>query len=125
MAALLQCFIGTNLLETCIWQCSISNLPPPRAHTGLVARARGRAGTVEVAYPTFLQEHTALERGFTNFFVSSSDGDIDEMVDELSSGKMMYAFLRVKDPNTQLFKNVLVNWVSGWSARVQFFLVLM
>ena len=40
------------------------------------------------------------------------DGDIEEMVDELSGGKMMYAFLRVKDPNTQLFKNVLVNWVS-------------
>ena len=36
------------------------------------------------------------------------------MVDELSGGKMMYAFLRVKDPNTQLFKNVLVNWVSSF-----------
>ena len=34
------------------------------------------------------------------------------MVEELSGGKMMYAFLRVKDPNTSLFKNVLVNWVS-------------
>jgi len=41
------------------------------------------------------------------------DGDIEEMVDELSGGKMMYAFIRVKDPNTQLFKNVLVNWVSA------------
>ena len=41
-----------------------------------------------------------------------ADGDIEEMVDELSGGKMMYAFMRVKDPNTQLFKNVLVNWVS-------------
>ena len=41
-----------------------------------------------------------------------SDGDIDEMVDELSSGKMMYVFMRVKDPNTALFKNVLINWVS-------------
>ena len=40
------------------------------------------------------------------------DGDIEEMVEELNGGKMMYAFLRVKDPNTQLFKNVLVNWVS-------------
>ena len=33
------------------------------------------------------------------------------MVDELSGGKVMYAFLRVTDPNTQLPKNVLVNWV--------------
>lgn len=44
--------------------------------------------------------------------VCGVDGDIEEMVDELSSGKMMYVFMRVKDPNTQLFKNVLVNWVS-------------
>lgn len=42
-----------------------------------------------------------------------TDGDIEEMVDELSGGKMMYAFIRVKDPNTELYKNVLVNWVSG------------
>ena len=33
------------------------------------------------------------------------------MVDELSGGKAMYAYLRVTDPNTQLPKNVLVNWV--------------
>jgi hypothetical protein len=46
-----------------------------------------------------------------NYFSLFVDGDIDEMVEELNGGKMMYAFLRVKDPNTQLFKNVLVNWV--------------
>ena len=39
------------------------------------------------------------------------DGGLEEMVDELSGGKVMYAFLRVTDPNTQLPKNVLVNWV--------------
>ena len=42
----------------------------------------------------------------------SVDGGLEEMVDELSGGKVMYAFLRVTDPNTQLPKNVLVNWVS-------------
>lgn len=44
--------------------------------------------------------------------LSGVDGDIEEMADELSGGKMMYAFMRVMDPNTQLFKNVLINWVS-------------
>ena len=39
------------------------------------------------------------------------------MVDELSGGKVMYAFLRVTDPNTQLPKNVLVNWVSGMAEK--------
>ena len=41
----------------------------------------------------------------------STDGGLEEMVDELSGGKIMYAYLRVTDPNTQLLKNVLVNWV--------------
>ena len=41
-----------------------------------------------------------------------ADGGIEEMVDELSGGKVMYAYLRVTDPNTQLPKNVLINWVS-------------
>ena len=41
-----------------------------------------------------------------------TDGGIEEMVDELSGGKVMYAYLRVTDPNTQLPKNVLINWVS-------------
>ena len=33
------------------------------------------------------------------------------MIDELSGGKIMYAFCRVLDPNTKLPKNVMVNWV--------------
>ncbi|XP_018422956.1 PREDICTED: drebrin-like protein [Nanorana parkeri] len=40
----------------------------------------------------------------------SGDGGLEEMVDELSSGKVMYAFCRVRDPNSGLPKYVLVNW---------------
>ncbi|CAH1785063.1 unnamed protein product, partial [Owenia fusiformis] len=42
--------------------------------------------------------------------VETGDNDLDDMVEELSSGKIMYAYCRVKDPNTGLFKFVLVNW---------------
>lgn len=42
-----------------------------------------------------------------------TDGGLEEMVEELNSGKVMYAFCRVKDPNSGLPKYVLVNWVSG------------
>uniref|UniRef100_A0A8C8GM58 ADF-H domain-containing protein n=1 Tax=Oncorhynchus tshawytscha TaxID=74940 RepID=A0A8C8GM58_ONCTS len=38
------------------------------------------------------------------------DGGLGEMVEELSSGKVMYAFCRVKDPNSGLCKYVLINW---------------
>eukprot|EP00062_Callorhinchus_milii_P025573 gi/632986698/ref/XP_007910382.1/ PREDICTED: drebrin-like protein isoform X1 [Callorhinchus milii] len=40
----------------------------------------------------------------------TGDGGLEEMVEELSSGKVMYAFCRVKDPNSGLPKNVLINW---------------
>jgi hypothetical protein len=42
--------------------------------------------------------------------VETGDGGLDELVDEMNAGKCLYAFMRVTDPNTQLPKNVLVNW---------------
>ena len=41
-----------------------------------------------------------------------AEGGLEELAGELSGGKVMYGFCRVKDPNTKLFKNVLINWVS-------------
>ncbi|KAM7416173.1 hypothetical protein PAMA_018303 [Pampus argenteus] len=38
------------------------------------------------------------------------DGGLEELVEELNSGKVMYAFCQVKDPNSGLPKNVLINW---------------
>ncbi|XP_056457397.1 drebrin-like b isoform X3 [Gadus chalcogrammus] len=38
------------------------------------------------------------------------DGGLEELVEELNSGKMMYAFCRVEDPNSGLPKYVLINW---------------
>ncbi|XP_041667415.1 drebrin-like protein B [Cheilinus undulatus] len=38
------------------------------------------------------------------------EGGLEEMVEELNSGKVMYAFCRVQDPNSGLPKYVLVNW---------------
>ena len=46
------------------------------------------------------------------------DGDIDEAAEELSGGQIMYAFIRVIDPNTQLPKHVLVNWVRSHLSHV-------
>ncbi|XP_051906629.1 drebrin-like protein B isoform X2 [Hippocampus zosterae] len=37
-------------------------------------------------------------------------GGLEEMVEELNSGKVMYAFCRVEDPNSGLPKYVLINW---------------
>lgn len=43
--------------------------------------------------------------------VCVSDGGLEELVEELNSGKVMYAFCRVQDPNSGLPKYVLINWV--------------
>lgn len=43
--------------------------------------------------------------------VSTGTG-LSELTDELDPSKIQYAFLRVLDPNTELTKYVLINWVS-------------
>ena len=51
--------------------------------------------------------------GHTNILkvVSSGDGGITEMSEDLNSNKIMYAFCRLLDPKTSLPKYVLINWV--------------
>jgi hypothetical protein len=38
-------------------------------------------------------------------------GGIEEMIEDLNSGQIMYAFCKVMDPTTSLPKCVLINWV--------------
>ncbi|XP_065350123.1 drebrin-like protein isoform X2 [Cloeon dipterum] len=42
--------------------------------------------------------------------VSKGDGGIEEMIEDLSSGKIMYGFVKVLDPKTSLPKCVLIIW---------------
>lgn len=42
--------------------------------------------------------------------VASGDGGVAELCDDLNSGKIMYAFVRIEDPKTGLKKFLLVNW---------------
>ncbi|XP_034162560.2 drebrin-like b isoform X2 [Pangasianodon hypophthalmus] len=50
--------------------------------------------------------------GNTNDIRLAGKGEegLEELVEELNSGKVMYAFCRVKDPNSGLPKYVLINW---------------
>ncbi|XP_026812392.1 drebrin-like protein [Rhopalosiphum maidis] len=43
-------------------------------------------------------------------FISQGEGGIEEMKEDLNSSKIMYAFCRVLDPKTSLYKCVLINW---------------
>ena len=40
------------------------------------------------------------------------DGGIEELAEEFSGSKIQYGWCKVIDPNTNLQKFVLINWVS-------------
>ncbi|XP_032599160.1 drebrin-like protein isoform X2 [Drosophila grimshawi] len=42
--------------------------------------------------------------------VAKGEEGVDELTEDLNSGKIMYAFLRIEDPKTGLNKYLLVNW---------------
>uniref|UniRef100_A0A6B2E571 Putative actin binding protein 1 n=1 Tax=Phlebotomus kandelakii TaxID=1109342 RepID=A0A6B2E571_9DIPT len=42
--------------------------------------------------------------------VATGNGGLDELNEDLNTGKIMYAFVRVADPKTSLSKNILINW---------------
>lgn len=41
---------------------------------------------------------------------STGDGDLADLIDEFSEGKVQFAFVKVTDPNTGLPKSVLIAW---------------
>ncbi|KAL2178649.1 uncharacterized protein P884DRAFT_119621 [Thermothelomyces heterothallicus CBS 202.75] len=44
---------------------------------------------------------------------STGDGELANLVEEFSEGRIQFAFVRVKDPNSGLPKNVLIAWCGG------------
>ncbi|KAH8732918.1 hypothetical protein GQ44DRAFT_765994 [Phaeosphaeriaceae sp. PMI808] len=41
---------------------------------------------------------------------STGEGELNDLIDEFSDGRIQFAFVKVKDPNTSLPKNVLIAW---------------
>lgn len=39
------------------------------------------------------------------------EGELADLIDEFSDGRIQFAFVKVKDPNTTLPKCVLIAWV--------------
>lgn len=42
--------------------------------------------------------------------VATGDGGLEELAEDLNTGKIQYAFVSVQDPKTTLTKFVLINW---------------
>ncbi|TPX17400.1 uncharacterized protein E0L32_003043 [Thyridium curvatum] len=43
----------------------------------------------------------------------TGEGEIDELIEDFNEGRIQFAYLKVKDPNTGLPKNVLIAWCGG------------
>ncbi|CAK7563896.1 MAG: actin binding protein [Sporothrix epigloea] len=43
----------------------------------------------------------------------TGSGELEELIEDFSEGRIQFAFVRVKDPNSGLPKNVLVAWCGG------------
>lgn len=43
---------------------------------------------------------------------TATEGELLDLIDEFSDGRIQFAFVKVKDPNSSLPKNVLIAWVS-------------
>lgn len=41
----------------------------------------------------------------------TAEGELADLLDEFSDGRIQFAFVKVKDPNTTLPKCVLIAWV--------------
>ncbi|XP_069773593.1 drebrin-like protein B isoform X4 [Narcine bancroftii] len=73
---------------------------------------------LQAAYRDVVNDKTATDWALFTYEGNSNDlrvagtgdGGLEELVEELNSGKVMYAFCRVKDPNSGLPKCVLINW---------------
>ncbi|KAG6003573.1 hypothetical protein E4U21_001900 [Claviceps maximensis] len=44
---------------------------------------------------------------------STGDGELTELIEDFNEGRIQFAFVKVKDPNTALPKNVLIAWCGG------------
>jgi len=44
--------------------------------------------------------------------VKHIEGELLDLIEDFSEGRVQFAFVKVKDPNTTLPKYVLIGWVS-------------
>ncbi|XP_012578426.1 PREDICTED: drebrin-like protein isoform X2 [Condylura cristata] len=74
----------------------------------------GNSNDIRVAGTGGAWASKGLPRLPLTLLVTAAEGGLEEMVEELNSGKVMYAFCKVKDPNSGLPKFVLINWNPRW-----------
>uniref|UniRef100_G1SW41 E2 ubiquitin-conjugating enzyme n=1 Tax=Oryctolagus cuniculus TaxID=9986 RepID=G1SW41_RABIT len=105
--------VSKVLLSICSLLCDPNPddpLVPEIAHTYKADREKynrlAREWTQKYALALFTYEGNSNDIRVAG----TGEGGLEELVEEFNSGKVMYAFCRVKDPNSGLPKFVLINW---------------
>lgn len=55
--------------------------------------------------------------GISPLLLTSAEGELVDLIEEFSDGRIQFAFVKVKDPNTTLPKSVLIAWVCSYSPK--------
>ncbi|KNG84036.1 actin binding protein [Aspergillus nomiae NRRL 13137] len=87
---------------------AVVNSPPP---TSSSSPTYGQWAVFSVSAPlvSAFQQDTGNKESVLKV-QSTGDGELADLIDEFSEGKMQFAFVKVTDPNTGLPKSVLLAW---------------
>lgn len=74
--------------------------------------SRGRKGECAQGANHWRCVETRQSRRFIRLILTRcTEGELIDLIEEFSDGRVQFAFVKVKDPNTGLPKNVLIAWV--------------
>ncbi|EMC93454.1 hypothetical protein BAUCODRAFT_240757 [Baudoinia panamericana UAMH 10762] len=80
-------------------------------HSELPSAGQGIWAVFQVQAPLGFQGYGAAAGQTSVLKVQSTgEGELQDLIDEFSDGRVQFAFLKVRDPNTTLPKNVLIGW---------------
>ncbi|KAF1996815.1 hypothetical protein P154DRAFT_622880 [Amniculicola lignicola CBS 123094] len=106
MASLNTSANGPNITRS--YQKIVEAPPPSGAQAGSPTYGQWAVFTVAAPLVSAFQQDGGKESVLK--VQSTGEGELLDLIDEFSDGRIQFAFVKVKDPNTTLPKNVLIAW---------------
>lgn len=106
MASLNTSSNGPNITRS--YQNVVNSPPPSGAQASSPTYGQWAVFTVAAPLVSAFQHDGGKESVLK--VQSTGEGELVDLVDEFSDGRIQFAFVKVKDPNTSLPKNVLIAW---------------
>jgi len=88
---------------------NVVNTPPPSG-TQAASPTYGQWAVFSVAAPLVSAFQADGGKESVLKVQSTGEGELVDLIDEFSDGRIQFAFVKVKDPNSSLPKNVLIAW---------------